>query len=256
MDYRYSSGQNDCKISPGGKAMGLENKVVVIAGATGGLGRVVTQRMAAHGMNVALLGSDADRLNALAGDLKLGEGTYSTHAVQVEDRNAVIETAGAVTAKHGRVDGLFNFVGGWVGGKDVVELPAEDLSSMLNQHLWTTFNLMQAFVPAMIANKFGRIASVSPPNSLFPVAKRGAYAAAKAAQEALLLGIAQELKGTGVTANVIVVAAIDAKHERDTAPTPKNVDWSTPEEISATLLYLLSDEAHGINGQRLVLYGG
>jgi hypothetical protein len=40
-----------------------------------------------------------------------------------------------------------------------------------------------------------------------------------------------------VTANVLVVVAIDSKHERDTAPTPKNAEWSTPEEIAAALTY-------------------
>jgi hypothetical protein len=59
-----------------------------------------------------------------------------------------------------------------------------------------------------------------------------------------------------VTANVLVVAAIDAKHERDTAPSPKNADWTTPEEISAMLSYLLSDEARVVNGQRIVMFGG
>lgn len=236
--------------------MALENKVAVIAGATGGLGRVVTQALAAKGVKVALIAGDEERLKTLVTDLKLAEGQSSTHALQVEDRDAVLAAAQAVVEKFGQVDALFNFVGGWTGGKDVVDLPAEDLSSMLSQHLWTTFHLTQAFVPHMLANKWGRLATVSPPNSLFPVAKRGAYASAKAAQEALLLGLAQELKGTGVTANVLVVAAIDAKHERDTAPTPKNAEWSTPEEISAMLLYLMSDEAHTINGQRIVLYGG
>lgn len=236
--------------------MGLENKVAVIAGATGGLGRVVTQQLAEHGVRVALLGSDADRLNALAGELKLQSGAYSTHALQVEDRDAVFATAQRVKDAFGRVDALFNFVGGWLGGKTAYELEVQGLTDMLNQHVWTTFHLIQAFVPHMLENKWGRLATVSPPNSQFPQPKRGAYAAAKAAQEALMLGLAQELKGTGVTSNVIVITAIDAKHERDTAPNEKNALWTTPEEISAALLYLLSEEAHVVNGQRIVLYGG
>jgi NAD(P)-dependent dehydrogenase (short-subunit alcohol dehydrogenase family) len=236
--------------------MGLENKVAVIAGATGGLGRVVTQKLAAQGMRVALLGSDVDRLNALVTELNLSEGTFSTHALQVEDRDAVFETARAVMEKFGQVDALLNFVGGWLGGKTVVEIEAQGLTDMLNQHVWTTFHLMQAFVPHMLENKWGRLATVSAPNSLFPQPKRAAYAAAKAAQEAFMLGLAQEVKGTGVTSNVLVVQAIDAKHERDTAPSEKNALWTTPEEISAALLYLLSDEAHVVNGQRIVMYGG
>lgn len=236
--------------------MALTGKVAVVAGATGGLGRIVTQQLAANGMHVALIGSDAQRLSGLAGDLKLETGKYSTHALNVEDRDAVAASAQAVMEKFGHVDALFNFVGGWVGGKDLVEMDPKDLSDMLSQHVWTTFHLTQAFVPHMLANKWGRLATISPPNSLVPQPKRAAYASAKAAQEAIMLGLAQELKGTGVTSNVIVIVAIDAKHERDTAPTPKNAEWTTPEEISAALLYLLSDQAHTINGQRIMLYGG
>jgi 3-oxoacyl-[acyl-carrier protein] reductase len=236
--------------------MDFSDKVAVIAGATGGLGRVVTQQLAAKGIRVALLGSDAERLAALASDLKLEEGKYSTHALNVEDRDAVFSTAKAVMEKFGRVDALFNFVGGWLGGKNLVELEPKDLSDMFSQHVWTTFHLTGAFVPHMLTNKWGRLATVSPPNSLLPQPKRAAYASAKAAQEAMMLGLAQELKGTGVTSNVIVIVAIDAKHERDTAPTPKNSEWTTPEEIAAALLYLLSDEAHVVNGQRIILYGG
>lgn len=235
--------------------MGFENKVAVIAGATGALGRIVTAQLAAKGINVALLASDVERLNTLVQELNLAPGQSFAHAVPVENHDAVLASAAAVIEKFGHVDALFNFVGGWTGGKSVIELPAEDLTNMLNQHLWTTFNLLQAYVPHMLTNKWGRLATVSPPNSVFPAAKRGAYAAAKAAQEALMLGLAQELKGTGVTSNILVVVAIDSKHERETAPTPKNAEWTTPEEIAAMLLYLMSPEAHTINGQRLVLYG-
>ncbi len=236
--------------------MGLENRVVVIAGATGGLGRIVTQTLAAKGMRVALLSSDAERLTALTRELNLEPENFSCHAVDAQQRDAVFETARTVQSKFGRVDALFNFVGGWLGGKTLVELAPQNLSDMFDQHVWTTFHLLQAFVPLLLTNGWGRIATVSPPNSLSPQPNRAAYASAKAAQEALLLGLAQELKGTGVTANIVVIKAIDAKHERDTAPTPSNAEWSTPEEISAALLYLLSDAAHGVNGQRLVLYGG
>lgn len=48
-----------------------------------------------------------------------------------------------------------------------------------------------------------------------------------------MLTLAQELKGTGVTANLLLVRTIDVKHERDREPTPRNAFWTTPEEIAA-----------------------
>lgn len=74
------------------------------------------------------------------------------------------------------------------------------------------------------------------------------------AQEALMLTLARELVGSGVTANILQVRTIDAKYERDEQPMPKNANWTTPEEITAAILYLCSDEAHVVNGARIPLY--
>ena len=70
-----------------------------------------------------------------------------------------------------------------------------------------------------------------------------------------MLTLAEEYKGTGVTANVLRVRTIDVKHERDTDPSPKTASWTTPEEIAAAILYLCSNEAGMVNGARIPLYG-
>jgi NAD(P)-dependent dehydrogenase (short-subunit alcohol dehydrogenase family) len=77
----------------------------------------------------------------------------------------------------------------------------------------------------------------------------------KAAQEALTLAIAKESAGSGVTANILQVRTIDADRERDRNPSGKNASWTTPEEITAAILYLCSDEAGVVNGARIPLYG-
>ena len=159
-------------------------------------------------------------------------------------------------ARFGRADVLLNLVGGWAGGKAVPEVEAEQVAQMLEQHLWTTFHLAQAFVPHLVANQWGRIIAVSSPAASNPVAKRAPYAIGKAAQEALCLTLAREVQGTGVTVNLLLADTIDVKHERDNAPNPKNAKWTTPEEIAAAILYLCSDEAHTVNGARIPLYGG
>jgi NAD(P)-dependent dehydrogenase (short-subunit alcohol dehydrogenase family) len=127
---------------------------------------------------------------------------------------------------------------------------------MLNQHLWTTFHLAQAFVPHLVENRWGRIIVVSSPLASNPPANMAPYVVGKAAQEALMLTIARETAGSGVTANILKVRTIDAKHERDREPSAKNANWTTPEEITKAILYLCSDEAQVVNGARIPLYGG
>ena len=233
----------------------LQGRVAVITGATGSLGSVVAHSLGEQGVRLALFGTNAERLEKLVGDLKLPEEQVLTGAFDFTDSEAAGGAVDAVLERFGRVDMLVHLVGGWTGGTELKDVPASDLSNMLNQHVWTTFYLAQAFVPPLVANGWGRIIVVSSPLASKPPAKMGPYVAAKAAQEALVMTMAREVAGTGVTANVLHVRTIDAKHERDQQPTPKNANWTTPEEINAAVLFLCSDEAHVVHGARIPLYG-
>jgi NAD(P)-dependent dehydrogenase (short-subunit alcohol dehydrogenase family) len=231
----------------------LEQRVVVITGAAGGLGKVVTKTMAREGARLALLGGHLEPLNQLAAELEVPAFTY---AVNLAEPQAAREAAQAVVDKFGRAEVVLHLVGGWAGGQPVVETPASDVAAMLQQHVWTTFHTAQAFVPHLTHNRWGRLIVVSSPTALRPTAKSAPYAIGKAGQQALMLTLAQELKGTGVTANSILVSTIDTAHERAQAPTSKNASWAAPEEIAELMLYLCSDEARLVNGVQLPLYGG
>jgi NAD(P)-dependent dehydrogenase (short-subunit alcohol dehydrogenase family) len=67
--------------------------------------------------------------------------------------------------------------------------------------------------------------------------------------------LSQELIGTGVTANLLQAKTIDARHEKVSAPSAENAFWTTPEELTAVILYLLSDAAGTINGAKIPLFG-
>ncbi len=235
--------------------MNLENRVAVITGATGGLGSVVTRDLAARGASLALLDIDPARLSALVGELALPESRILTRTVNLLDPAETKATAGAIMDRFGKVDILLHLVGGWTGGKTLVEAPAEDLSFMLNQHIWTSFNVVQAFIPYLIRTGWGRIVMITSPFASRPNAKGGPYAIGKAGQETLMLALSQELKGTGVTANLLQAKTIDIKREKVSHPSPENANWTTPEELSAAILNLLANEAGTINGAKLPLYG-
>ncbi|HMD81169.1 MAG TPA: SDR family oxidoreductase, partial [Anaerolineales bacterium] len=170
-----------------------------------------------------------------------------TLVADLRNGDAVRSAAEAVSAKFGRVDALIHLVGGWVGGKTLPEASAEDLESMLDQHVWTTFHLFQSFAPKLASNGWGRVMIVSASTVPKPPEKRGIYSAAKAAQENLVLTLAAEFKAFGVTANILQVKAIDADASRKGTGT-------TPDEIVAAMLYLFSDEAAKLKGARIPLY--
>ena len=224
----------------------FRQRVVVITGATGGLGNLVAHSFAERGTSLALLDNNQAKLDELVRALNLSGERLFPMVTDLRNGEAVRSAAEAVSAKFGRVDALFHLVGGWTGGKTIPESSADDLEFMLGQHAWTTFHLFQAFGPRLAANSWGRVIIVSMPLSIHPAPKMGAYAAGKAAQEALVQTLAEELKGNGVTANIIHVKAIDVKGDGK---------GTTPAEIVASMLYLFSDEAAKISGAKIPLYG-
>ena len=225
--------------------MSFVNKTIVITGATGVLGGLVARVFAERGDSLALLDNNQEKLDSLARDLNLPETRLLTLTADLRDGDSVRSAAEAVSAKFGRVDALIHLVGGWTGGKTIPESSADDLDFMLGQHVWTTFHLFQAFTPLLTSNGWGRVLIVSMPLTIRPAAKMGAYAAGKAAQEALVQTLAEEVKSMGVTANIIHVKSIDVKG---------NGKGTKPEEIVAAMTYLFSDEAAKITGARIPLY--
>ncbi len=235
--------------------MSLENRVAVINGATGGLGSTVARELATRGVSLALLDIDSVKLEALAESLSLPASRLFTQTVNLLDSAETESAARAVAAKFSKIDILLHLVGGWIGGKSLLEAPSDDLIFMLNQHVWTSFNVIRAFVPHLIRNGWGRVVMITSPYASRPNAKGGPYAVGKSGQEAIMLTLSQELKGTGVTANLLQAKTIDVKREKTSNSSPDNASWTTPEELTAGILYLLSEEAGTVNGAKIPMFG-
>ncbi len=221
------------------------NKTIIITGATGVLGNLVAKNFAERGHNIALLDRDQVKLDSLIRDLNLSSDRLYAQTIDLLNGIAVHDSAQAVLSKFGSVHALIHLVGGWTGGKTIPESNTSDLESMLNQHVWTTFHLLQSFVPHIASSQWGRVIIVSKPETMKPAAKTAVYTAAKSAQESLVLTLAEEYKENGLTANVIHVKSIDVKGDDK---------GTSPVEIVATMNYLFSDEAGKLNGTRIPLY--
>jgi NAD(P)-dependent dehydrogenase (short-subunit alcohol dehydrogenase family) len=223
----------------------MDNRLIVITGATGALGSKTAHTFAARGHALILLDNDQTKLDALSRDLNLSAERLLASVVDLRNGDAVRATAEAVARRFGGIHALIHLVGGWVGGKTLVDSNPEDLDFMLGQHVWTTFHLFQSFTPQLVKNRWGRVMVVSASTVPNPPGNAGAYTAAKAAQENLVLSLAAELKDKGVTANIIQVRAIDATGSGK---------GTTPEEIVAAMMYLFSDEASKVSSARIPVY--
>ena len=137
--------------------MSLHGRVAIISGATGSLGRHLARRFADDGSSLVLLGTDASRLAALASELALPADRWLTLVADLRDAKAAATAVGAAAQRFGRIDVLAQLVGGYAGGTPLVALDPGELRAMLDQHVWTTFNLARAVVPRMTAAGWGRI---------------------------------------------------------------------------------------------------
>jgi NAD(P)-dependent dehydrogenase (short-subunit alcohol dehydrogenase family) len=231
----------------------LDGRVVAVAGGAGNLGPTVVRRLAEEGTTVCVCGRDRPSLDALAAEL---DADIETDVVDLLDPLATKRWADELAARHdGRVDGLVHLVGGWRGGIPIEEAPLEDWEALSPLLVRTVQHATQAFAPHLLASGRGRFVLVSSGQGQSPTHTNAVYAAAKAASEAWTLALADRFKASGATANVVVVGAILTQAMRAKSPDEDFSGFTPAEEIADAIVYLSSNEAASMNGQRLTLRG-
>jgi NAD(P)-dependent dehydrogenase (short-subunit alcohol dehydrogenase family) len=235
-----------------GTLASLEGRVVAIAGASGNLGPVVARRLAVSGARLALSGRSKESLDELVAELGV---EADAEAVDLLDSAGARGWADGIAERLGRVDALVHLVGGWRGGKPIDETPLEDWDVLEPLLVRTLQHATQAFAGHLMQSGRGRFVTISSGQGQAPTSKNAVYAAAKAAGEAWTLALADRFKGTGATANLVVVGSILTPAMREADPEKDYSTFTPAEEIAEAIAYLCSDAAATMNGQRLTLRG-
>jgi NAD(P)-dependent dehydrogenase (short-subunit alcohol dehydrogenase family) len=233
----------------------LQDKTVLITGATGALGSAVARAFAQTQARLALTSRSEQELERLATDIGLPAERTLAVAADITQADDVERLVATVTDRLGKVDVLLNVAGGWSGGKRVGETAVEDWDHMLALNLRGAFLISRAVLPGMLETGWGRIVHVSSKTAVEPRARQAAYAASKLGLIALTEVIAAEVKGSGVTANVILPSIIDTPDNRKFMPKADPTKWVEPEHIAAMIQFLCSGAAAAINGARIPIYG-
>lgn len=223
-----------------------------VAGGAGNLGPTVVRRLADAGAVLSVAGRDVSSLEALR--TAMGESVESA-VVDLLDSGATRDWADGLATRHGRVDGLVHLVGGWRGGTAIEDAPLEDWDYLSGLLVRTVQHVTQAFAPHLIEGGRGRFVLISAGQAQAPTHRNAVYAAAKAASEAWTLALADRFRGTGATANIVVVGAIVTPAMRSESPDKDFSTFTPAEEIAGAIEYLCSDVAASMNGQRVTLRG-
>ena len=119
----------------------------------------------------------------------------------------------------------------------------------------TTFIACKYSLRMMLQHGYGRIVTVGSRGAVQPAAQLAAYSASKAAVVALTQSIAQETKGTNITANAVLPSVIDTPTNRDAMGAENADQWVKPASVAEAICFLASEAAKDVRGAAIPVYG-
>jgi len=181
-------------------------KVALVTGANRGIGLEVSRQLAAKGIQIVLTGRDRDLTESAAAELRQEDFDVSAAVMDVSDEESVRRCARTVRDRVGSIDILVNNAAVLIAeNTSVLETTVEEFIRTFDVNLFGVVSVCRAFVPAMVANGYGRIVNVSSAagqlSSMSTYAP--AYSISKAALNAFTVQLAAEVKGTGVLVNSV-----------------------------------------------------
>src|SRR5690349_12797356 len=235
----------------------LQNRVAIITGGTGALGRAVAERFLESGARVAIpyiVDAEVPLLNQRIGN-RFGEKQLFLKRADVGIEAQVAGFVEEAAARFGKLDILVNLVGGFWGGKSIAETSLAEWQAMFDLNLKPTFLSCRAAVPIMKKNGYGRIVSVTSRSGLMGAGDFAAYAVAKGSIATFTASLAEEVLADNIMVNAIAPSTIDTEANRAAMPKAKHENWVKPEDIARAIAYLCSEDCRVTSGAVLPVYG-
>ena len=245
----------------------FENKVVLITGATSGIGRTTALAFAAAGAKVVLSGRRQAEGESVLTEIKAAGGTATFVRTDVTDEAQVAALVDLTVKTYGRLDVAFNNAGTEGELSPVTAMTAANYRQTFDINVLGTLLAIKHQIPAMLKSGGGSIINVSSIAGLIGFAGASVYSASKHAVLGITKSVALEVAKQGIRVNAVSPAAIDTGMlDRFTG---NNADqkaafggmhpigrYGQPAEIAHAVLFLASDRASFITGQSLTVDGG
>jgi NAD(P)-dependent dehydrogenase (short-subunit alcohol dehydrogenase family) len=229
----------------------MKNKHLILTGATGGLGTAVTQLALKRGALITIPYHSPDQAERLRRSLEKKD-IDQINFVLADLRDE--QNVSKIFEPLERIDILIHLVGGFSMGPTVT-YTLDDWHNQINLNLTSAFLVIKYALKKMQANGYGRIVTIASRAALEPGGQMAAYSAAKAGVLALTRAIAEEMKGSNITANTVLPGIIDTAANRKTMGEKDAFKWVKPASLAEVICFLASEAAGDIRAAALPVYG-
>ncbi|WP_155352092.1 SDR family NAD(P)-dependent oxidoreductase [Acrocarpospora pleiomorpha] len=239
----------------------MSGRTAVVTGAARGMGRTHCLALAARGVAIAMVDLDEAELGQAVQEVVKAGGTARPYAVDITSGAAAADLVTRVAADFGGIDVLVHNAGLLFSLTGLADTDDQDFRRLLDVNVHAPLALTRAALPYLRSSSHARVIFISSQWGQVPAGHSYGYMVSKAAQLGLMKTMATEFAPEGILVNAIAPGAIrtrmvpDDRYEEECRLIPIG-RIGEPQEISAVVAFLASDEASFVTGQTIPVNGG